>query len=81
MYEELWTLVIAWIVAGLAAFGYLLRRVERSEERAEEWLKKLEYRIDPLIGMANGIREKGSMEAFSTLLKSIKEMPDAESNK
>lgn len=77
MYEELWALIIVWIVAGLAAFGYLLRRVERVEER----LKKLEYRIDPLIGMANGIREKGSMEAFSTLLKSIKGMPDAESNK
>ena len=77
MNEELWTLVIAWIVAGLAAFGYLLRRVERSEER----LTKLEYLIDPLIGMANGIRGKGSMEAFTTLLKSIKEMPDAESNK
>ncbi|MDX9802800.1 MAG: hypothetical protein RBS96_02055 [Dehalococcoidales bacterium] len=76
MNEELWTLVIAWIVAGLAAFGYLLRRVERSEER----LKKLEYQIDPLIGMANGIRGKKSMEAFATLLKSIKEMPDAESN-
>lgn len=33
MYEELWTLTIAWIIAGLAAFGYLLRRVERTEER------------------------------------------------
>lgn len=77
MYEELWTLIIAWIVAGLVAFRYLLRRVERSEER----LKKLEYLIDPLIGVANGIRGRRSMEAYSTLCKSIKEAPDAESNK
>lgn len=76
MYEELWALTIAWIVAGLAAFGYLLRRVERSEER----LKKLEYQIDPLIGVANGIRGKSSMKAYNTLCKSIKEAPDAESN-
>lgn len=77
MNEELWTLVIAWIVAGLAAFGYLLRRGERSEER----LKKLEYQIDPLIGMANGIRGKKSMEAFTALCKSIKEVSDVEINK